>query len=96
MSDREEQIIAWRKNIPDLFHGSYRRKYDKAMSHKSIRAAIDSKCLDCMCWEAAEVKKCGIVTCPLHPYRPYQPRQTKPVASNLAPQQALRAVGSER
>lgn len=69
--NKTERIRSWRENIPDFFHGSYRRNYDKAMTGKSLRAAVDSKCLDCMCWQAAEVRKCTIVTCPLHPYRPY-------------------------
>ena len=68
----EEQRDRWRENIPDLFHGSYRRLYDKAIGGHSLRAAIDSKCLDCMCWQQAEVKKCTVVTCPLFLYRPYQ------------------------
>lgn len=32
---------------------------------KSIRA----KCLDCMCNNAAEVRRCPSVDCPLYPYR---------------------------
>jgi hypothetical protein len=69
---KKERIAAWRENIPDLFNGAYRKLYDKAMSGGSLRAAINSKCLDCMNWQAAEVKRCDIVTCPLHPYRPYK------------------------
>jgi len=71
MSATEEQRKLFREKIPDLFHGSYRRQYDKAMKGHSIRAAINSKCLDCMCWEAAEIKRCTVVTCPLFKYRPY-------------------------
>jgi len=73
--DKDELFEArrrFRNNIPGLFHGSYRKKYDKAMSGKSIRSAIDIKCLECMCWRQAEVKKCNIVSCPLWPYRPYK------------------------
>lgn len=32
---------------------------------KSIRA----KCLDCCCGSMAEVRRCHIENCPLHPYR---------------------------
>jgi len=71
----KEQIARWRENIPDLFNGSYRRNYDKAMSGKSLRAAVTAKCLDCMCWQQAEVKNCDVITCPLYPYKPYSARQ---------------------
>ena len=89
----EEQIAAWRENIPDLFHGSYRRAYDKAMSGKSLRAAIDSKCLDCVCWEQVEVKKCTAVTCPLHPYRPYRADSTQQQACGAADTEGTPVVG---
>lgn len=79
----QQRLTAWRGNIPDLFHGSYRKLWDKAIAKKSMRAAIDSKCLDCCNWQQAEVKRCEVITCPLHAYRPYQDRA---VASNLARQ----------
>jgi hypothetical protein len=81
----EQRIAEWRQNIPGLFNGAYRRMYDKAMSGKSLRAAVTAKCQDCMCWQGAEVKRCDIVTCPLHPYRPGVKRS---VTSNLARQSA--------
>jgi len=90
-----EQIEAWRENIPNLFKGSYRKQYDKAMTGRAMRAAINSKCLDCMCWQQVEVKRCDIVTCPLHPYRPYQDRPDRLVTSNLASQNTLDAVDTE-
>lgn len=31
--------------------------------------AIRAKCLDCCCGQSTEIKNCGIVRCPLHPYR---------------------------
>jgi len=68
---KNEQRKDWRNNIPNLFHGSYRRLYDKAMTGKSLRATVDSKCLDCSCWQQAEIKKCAVFTCPLFEYRPY-------------------------
>jgi len=89
-----EKIAAWRENIPNLFHGSYRKQYDKAISGKGMRAAINSKCLDCMCWQQAEIRDCNIVTCPLHPYRPYQPRH-RSISSNLARQRSARGAGKK-
>ncbi len=68
----EKERKKWRDNIPNLHNGAYRRKYDKAMTGHSLRAAVDSKCLDCVCWQQAEVKKCPCTTCPLWPYRPYK------------------------
>ena len=71
MAKREDQIKAWREHIPNKFDGSYRKQYDKAMKRQSMRAAVNSKCLDCMNWQQPEVRDCDIVTCPLHSYRPY-------------------------
>jgi len=81
---KDEQIELWREHIPNKFDGSYRRQYDKAMKKESMRAAVNSKCLDCMNWQQPEVKDCEIVTCPLHPYRPY--------TSNPAPQSSQDGV----
>lgn len=81
IDDIIQQRRDWRKNIPDLRHGAYRRLYDKAMSGHSLRAAVSSKCLDCMCWQKNEVRDCDIVSCPLHPYRPYKGRSARQRAS---------------
>lgn len=67
-----EVLKRWRKNIPDLHNGAYRRTWDKAVSKQSMRAAVDAKCQDCQCWQQAEVKRCDIITCPLWQYRPLQ------------------------
>ena len=94
---KKQRIAAYRENIPDKYHGAYRKTYDRAMSGKSLRAAINAKCNDCMCWEGVGVRKCDIVECPLHPYRPgSKKRQTDPVSSNPTPQSALGAVVSEQ
>jgi len=71
---KAEKIAEWRANIPDINNEFYRRLYDKAQSGKSLRAAVDSKCLDCMCWQRSEIAKCPHIACPLYQYRPY--RQT--------------------
>jgi len=81
---KKATITAYQNNIPNLFGGSYRKQYDKAMKGHSLRAAINSKCLDCMCWQATEVKKCSIIACPLHPYRPYQTDTSSDSESQLA------------
>lgn len=55
----------------------YRGTYDRAMSGKSQQRAIFAKCQDCMNWQVAEIRRCDIVTCPLHPYRPGTSRSTR-------------------
>ena len=72
----------WREHIPDKHKGSYRRTWDKAMSKKSLRSAVNAKCQDCCCWVKAEITDCRVYCCPLYEYRPYQ---SKPVSSNPAP-----------
>lgn len=38
-------------------------------SKTDILKALRAKCLDCCCEQAAEVRKCHIANCSLHPYR---------------------------
>lgn len=44
--------------------------------------AIRAKCLDCTCNQIAEVRKCPIERCPLHPFRmgknPFSNRKGNP------------------
>ena len=72
---REEALAAWREHIPDKHNGKYRKQWDKAIKKKSMRAAVNSKCLDCCNWQAKEVKLCTVPTCPLFEYRPYKDTQ---------------------
>ena len=65
------QLREWHKNIPNLYHGSFRKKWIKALQRKGMRAAVTAKCQDCMCWQNTEVRLCNIVTCPLWQYRPF-------------------------
>ncbi len=73
MSTREEQIAAQRKHIPD----NCLKIYDKAILGKSLRAAINARCIDCCAWQKAEVHKCPAMSCPLWAVRPYQRRQNQ-------------------
>ena len=92
---KKERIAAWREHIPGIYNGAYRKQYDKAMSGKSLRAAVNAKCADCMNWQGVEVRLCDIVTCSLHPYRPGRSRQTEPVTLESAQQRASEEAGSE-
>jgi len=60
-----------RANIPGLHHDAYRKNWDEAMKGKRLMACVKAKCLDCMNWDANEVKACPCVACPLYEVRPY-------------------------
>ncbi len=64
-----EQRRYYREDIPDIYNGMFRRLWDKAMTGKSLRAAVDAKCADCSCWQNSEIRECTVATCPLWPYR---------------------------
>lgn len=51
---------------------SFRATYDKAMSGKSLRAAVNSCCLECVCYQIREIRHCTDTACPLYAVRPYQ------------------------
>ena len=68
MLSREEQIAARREQMPR----SCRRNYDKALGGRSLRAAVNAFCLECVCWNRREVRLCTDLACPLYVVRPYQ------------------------
>jgi len=66
---RHKQEIAKRcEDIPRRFQAQYLR----AMEGNSLRAAINSGCLDCIGWKTKEVRHCSNRLCPLYMVRPYQ------------------------
>ena len=65
---RQEKITERRVQMPR----SYRATYDRAVKGKSLRAAINAQCLECVCWQIDEVRNCTDVACPLYAVRPYQ------------------------
>jgi hypothetical protein len=68
MKTRSEQIAERRAQMPR----SYRGIYDKATQGRSLRAAINSFCLECVCWQTKEIRLCTDLACPLWMVRPYQ------------------------
>jgi len=66
--DRYRQISERRSQIPR----KYRRLYDRAISGKSLRAAINAQCLECCEWLSKEVVLCSDLGCPLFAVRPYR------------------------
>ena len=72
-----QQLRNWHKNIPNLYSGSFRNKWIKALQRKSMKAAVVAKCQDCMNWQNAEVRECNVITCPLFQYRPFADKNGK-------------------
>ena len=70
-SSRKAKIAKRRAQIPR----AYRAVYDKATKGQSLRAAINSQCLECVCWQIEEIRNCTDLACPLYAVRPYQSLQ---------------------
>ena len=67
-SEREAQIAERRSQMPR----KYRAMYDRAVSGRSLRAAVNAQCLECVCWQSREVTLCTDLACPLYAVRPYR------------------------
>jgi hypothetical protein len=65
---RKAAIARRREGISVL----YRATYDRAVSGKSLRAAVNAQCLECVCWQRIEITNCTDLACPLYAYRPYR------------------------
>jgi len=68
MKDRQGQIAERRESMPR----KYRRLYDRAVKGRSLRACINSQCLECVMWQSKEVTLCTDLACPLWAVRPYR------------------------
>ena len=56
-----------RKGVPERFLPVIEK-----VEAGSRTAAVQLKCLDCCCWQTAEVRKCECFGCSLWAFRPYQ------------------------
>ena len=64
--NRTERVHERRASMPVKF----RRAYDKAISGRSRRSAVNIFCAECCGFEIREVHLCTSPECPLYPYRP--------------------------
>lgn len=64
--ERAARIAQHRADMPRQF----RKVYDIAMIGRSLRAAVNSQCIECMGYQFKEVRLCVSPQCPLFPYRP--------------------------
>ena len=46
--------------------------FREAFAGKSLAAAIKAKCVQCSCWQRAEITLCKVEACALWRYRPFQ------------------------
>ncbi len=58
--------------MPQSHRGTYRR----AVSGKSLRAAVDALCAECCGYDREAVRTCPAVACPLWGVRPWQHRRS--------------------
>jgi hypothetical protein len=65
---REQEIAERLRQMPPKYRETYRR----AVEGKSLRACINSQCLECCGWQSAEVAVCTDLGCPLWSVRPYR------------------------
>jgi hypothetical protein len=65
---RAKQISERLAQMPRL----YRPVYERAIKGKSLRAAVNAFCLECISWQRIEVTLCTDLACPLYAVRPYQ------------------------
>ncbi len=66
MKDNQQRIAEHREAMPRQF----RKVYDTVMAGRSLRAAVNSQCIECMGYQLKEVRLCVSPQCPLFPYRP--------------------------
>lgn len=50
----------------------YLRLYITAMSERGYKAAVKLHCLECVCWQREELRRCVSVHCVFHRCRPYR------------------------
>jgi hypothetical protein len=88
MRERRDQKVSERRaQMPR----AYRATYDRAVGGKSLRAAINSFCLECVCWQIAEVRDCTDLACPLYAVRPYQESAQNAHGGHSAPLEPAKA-----
>ena len=57
-------------------------------------SAIRAKCLDCCAGQVAEIRRCGLESCPLFPYRMgKRPKEGKDTTPGSLPEKAHKNTG---
>ena len=82
MATRAEKIAKRRAEMPETCRGVY----DKAVAGKSLRAAVNAFCLECVGWKRQEITQCTSPACPLYAARPYRNPRKAQIDSAGAPE----------
>jgi hypothetical protein len=67
-SRRKAKIEQHLSDMPKACRGIYK----KAVQGNSLRACINSQCLECTGWHRKEITLCTCLACPLYTVRPHQ------------------------
>ena len=70
LTPRQQARLA---QMPESMRGTYRR----ALSTRSLAAAVKVQCFECCGWNRAAVRTCTDDGCPLHSHRPGRRRAAK-------------------
>jgi len=63
----QEHFVQLRIRTPERFH-----QIIDLIERGSRTASQKLKCLDCACYQTAEIRRCDIIACPQWAFRPYQ------------------------
>lgn len=90
MTNRDGQVSERLRQMPSKYRATYRR----AVEGRSLRACINAQCLECCCWQSAEVAACTDMGCPLWSVRPYRSSGTGRLGQFTGAERAY-GVGNE-
>lgn len=77
MNDQQQKHLT---TVPDSAVGIVKRAYERNGGRAN---AIKAMCLHCVGYTRNDVRNCTSGTCPLHPWRPYQPKPDGSLSTDL-------------
>ena len=69
----QNRVAKYLEGVPVSARGVVSRAHMKTGGRMN---AIKAKCLDCSNWQRDEIAECRVLTCPLHPWRPFQAKHS--------------------
>ena len=69
--NHDSNVVEFLEQVPLMYYSTM----ESALTGKPSRArAIKAMCLSCSAFVREEITECRVILCPLHHYRPYQPK----------------------